>query len=403
MQLLAAKIDRFLETSSWIRRMFEAGIELKRIHGPERVYDFSLGNPDLPPPPEVAAALHELADHLSQPPGLGYMPNAGYPEARERLAESLAREQKTPGLRGRHVVLTCGAAGGINAFFRAVLSPGDEVVCPAPYFVEYGFYADNAGAALKPVPARPGSFELDLDALDQSITADTRIVLVNSPNNPTGAVYSQGVLEGLAEILGRACRRHGRPVFLVSDEPYRFLTYDGVTVPPVLPLVPFSVVIGSFSKNLGLAGERVGYVAVNPEMPGEDRLVAGLVMTNRILGFVNAPAIGQRVMTAALGSEVDAGVYRRRRAVMADVLSQAGITFPMPKGAFYFFPRTPGGMDDTAFVDLLMRQRILAVPGSGFGCPGHFRLTFCVDERVIEASAEGFRSAVAAARAQGAD
>jgi len=400
MQILSPAIDAQLAGSSWIRRMFEAGIELKRVHGADQVYDFSLGNPDLPPPRGVREALTAIAQDLDRPMALGYMPNAGYPEVRARLAEALAREQQVE-LRAEHVVMTCGAAGAINALFRAVLSPGDEVVCPAPYFVEYGSYAGNFGAVLRPVASRPLTFEPDLAALAAALTERTRAVIINSPNNPAGVVYDGAVLRELARLLEAHVQRCGRPVYLISDEPYRFLTYDGVTVPPVLPLYRFSVVVGSFSKSLSLAGERVGYLAANPAMEGVERLLAGVILTNRILGFVNAPALGQRLMAAALGDGVDVGIYRERRDAMARVLDAAGIRYTLPKGAFYFFPMAPHGVDDKAFVDLLLKHRVLGVPGTGFGYPGFFRLTFCIDRRVIERSAEGFRLAVAEAKALG--
>lgn len=400
MQILSPAIEADLTNASWIRRMFEAGLELKQRFGADNVFDFSLGNPDLPPPRAVREALQAIAGSLDRPASLGYMPNAGYPEVRTRLAAHLAREQCCD-VRAEHVVMTCGAAGALNALFRAVLSPGDEVLCPAPYFVEYGSYAANFGGVLRPVPSAAPGFDPDLGALAANLTERTRVVLVNSPNNPTGVVYGEAVLRDLARLLDEHVRRRGRPVFLVSDEPYRFLTYDGVAVPPVLPLYPFSVVVGSFSKSLSLAGERVGYIAANPAMPGVERLIAGVIMTNRTLGFVNAPALGQRLLAAALGHGVDVGVYRERRDAMARVLDAAGIQYALPRGAFYFFPRVPFGLDDKAFVDLLLRQRVLAVPGSGFGFPGHFRLTFCVDRSVIERSAEGFRRAVDEARARG--
>jgi aspartate aminotransferase len=293
--------------------------------------------------------------------------------------------------------VTCGAAGALNAFFRAVLEPGDEVVCPAPYFVEYGFYVENFGGALRPVKSTPMGFELDLEGIDRAITPKTRAVLIDSPNNPTGVVYSRAELEELAAILTRRSEQQGRPIFLVSDEPYRFLVYDGVEVPPVLPLYKYSVAMGSFSKSLSLAGERLGYLVANPGMDGVAELMGGVVLTNRILGFVNAPAIGQRLMADVLGHQVDVGVYRERRDAMAGVLSRAGIDFSTPRGAFYFFPRVPGEMDDADFCGLLQEQLILAVPGKGFGYPGFFRLTFCVDKAIIERSAEGFKRAAEAA------
>ena len=398
MQLLSEQIESYISSSSWIRRMFETGIELKAKYGNDKVYDFSLGNPDLPPPAEVAAALKRVADGLDRSFALGYMPNAGYPQVREVLAARLAKEQKVD-LKTENLVLTCGAAGGLNAFFRAVLDPGDEVLCPSPYFVEYGFYAGNHGGQLRPIKSNPMDFRLDLDAIDHAISPKTRVVLINSPNNPTGQVYTKKELETLVAILRKHGQANNRPLYLVSDEPYRFLTYDDIDVPAVLPLYEYSVVIGSFSKSLSLAGERVGYVAVNPQMPDGAQLLNGLVLTNRILGFVNAPAIGQMLLGEALGHEIDVNIYDQRRLAMARVLREAGIEFAMPKGAFYFFPRIPVGEDDTEFVRLLMEERVLAVPGSGFGFPGYFRLAFCTDQTVIEHSAKAFKTAVAKARA----
>ena len=397
MQVLSSQVEAYIERSSWIRRMFETGIELKKQYGADQVYDFSLGNPDLPPPPAVGSALAELAEQLDQPLVLGYMPNAGYPEVRSSMAACLSEEQGTE-LRAEHVVMTCGAAGAMNAVFRAILEPGDEVVCPAPFFVEYVFYVENFGGKLCPVPSAPLTFELDLPAIERALSSKTRAVIVNSPNNPTGQVYSREDLEKLVRIVAARSAENGRPIFLVSDEPYRFLAYDGVEVPPVLPLYPYTVVVGSFSKSLSLAGERLGYLAANPAMPDVETLLSGVVFTNRTLGFVNAPAIAQRVLASALGAHVDLGIYDARRRAMARVLSDAGIEFSMPQGAFYFFPRIPVGEDDSAFVRQLMEERVLAVPGSGFGYPGYFRLAFCVDCEVIERAAASFNRAVAKAR-----
>jgi aspartate aminotransferase len=275
---------------------------------------------------------------------------------------------------------------------KAVLEPGDEVITPAPFFVEYGFYCENHGGALKPVPARQPDFGLDLEAIEGAITEKTRAVIINSPHNPTGAVYGFGEQSALADLLRTKSAEFGRPIYLIADEPYRFLVYDGETVPPVLPMYEHAVVISSFSKNLSLAGARVGYVAVNPSMPDKDKLLAGLTLANRILGFVNAPALGQQVLLKVLGASVDISVFEARRKAMAEVLTEAGYEFTMPKGAFYFFPKAPGG-DDVAFCARLQEELVLAVPGSGFGCPGYFRLAFCVGEDVIRRAAPGFAKA----------
>lgn len=398
MQLLAANVEATLSSSSWIRRMFEAGIELKRKFGAENVFDFSLGNPDLPPPAGVGDVLRALADHADEPLAFGYCPNAGLPDVRARLAEVLSREQATP-VGPEHIVMTVGAAGGLNAFFRAVLEPGDEVVCPSPYFVEYGAYVGHFGGKLVPVAMPAPAFELDVEALGRAVTPRTRVLLVNTPNNPTGAVYGRSELAALGTMLARVNQGRERPVFLVSDEPYRLLCYDGVEVPPMLPLSPFAVVVGSYSKSLSLAGERIGYLLVNPAMPEAAKVAAALTLTTRTLGFVNAPVIGQRLVGALCGEGVDVAVYERRRAAMADVLREAGLAFALPRGAFYFFVEAPGG-DDQAFVQHLVTENILAVPGRGFGYPGYFRTTFCMDEAIIRRSGPAFLRAMRTWRSQ---
>jgi aspartate aminotransferase len=397
MDVVTPQIRTQIQEASWIRRMFDAGLELKQRVGAENVFDFSLGNPDVPPPAAAGEALRALAESVVAPMGLGYCPNAGLPAVRATLARKLAAEQQAP-IEARHVILTCGAAGGLVTFFRAVLERGDEVLCFAPYFVEYGAYAGHFGGVLKAVPSKAPDFAPDLAALDAAIGPRTRAVLVNSPNNPTGRIYDAATLRALGELLARKNAGRERPVFLVSDEPYRTLAYDGAVVPPILPLSPFAVVVGSFSKSLSLAGERVGYLLVSPDMPDAQVLLDALTLTNRTLGFVNAPVVGQRLVAALVDASVDVGVYDRRRGAMAAALRGAGIEFFMPQGAFYFFPKAPGG-DDQAFVNLLLEENVLAVPGRGFGMPGYFRLTFCVDEQVIARAAPGF--ARAARRAAG--
>ena len=392
MRYLSSQVESYLERSSWIRKMFEAGIELKARFGEDMVCDFSLGNPDLPPPKAVKLGLEEIARDADKPFAFGYMPNFGYPDMREDLARFVTSEQGVE-VPPTCLVVTCGAAGAINALLRAVLDPGDEVLCPAPFFVEYGFYTENHGGRFVTAPCKAPDFSLDIDALEAAITDRTRVVIINSPNNPSGAVYSADQLKALGEMLTAKSAGRDRPIYLASDEPYRFLTYDGVEVPSVLDHYADSVVVNSFSKNLSLAGERVGYALVNPAMEGKDSLLAGIILANRILGFVNAPAIGQKLVRKALGSNVDISVYDARRKLMAEILDEAGYEFAMPGGGFYFFPKAPGG-DDSAFCARLQEERILAVPGKGFGFPGHFRLTFCVGEEVIARSAEGFRKAM---------
>ena len=392
MQIVTRELTDAMASSSWIRRMFEKGIELKKLHGADAVCDFSLGNPDVPPPAETLAALREIAENAVKPLGLGYCPNAGIPAVRETMAKYLSRQQETD-LSAADVVMTVGAAGALVSFFRAVIEPGDEVIAPAPYFVEYASYCGHFGGVLKPVKSIAPRFNLDLDAIERAITEKTRAIIVNSPNNPTGCIYSLEELRRLAAIVDRVNLNRGRPLFLVSDEPYRAFAYDGAQVPAMLPLTPFACVLGSFSKTLSLAGERIGYFVANPAMPGHETLTAAVTLTNRTLGFVNAPVIGQRLAAALTDVTVDLEIYDRRRKLMAKVLSDAGIEFEMPKGAFYFFVKSPVE-DDTVFVEALQEELILAVPGRGFGFPGYVRLSCSVDEAIISRSAEGFARAM---------
>ena len=400
MQTVTNQIKESMAGSSWIRKMFEKGLELKRLHGAEAVCDFSLGNPDVPPPAKAKAVLEAIAAEAVKPLGLGYCPNAGIPAVREAIAAYLTRQQQTD-VSAANVVMTVGAAGALVSFFRAVIEPGDEVICPAPYFVEYGSYCGHFGGVLKPVPSLADEgFRPDLAAIEAAITPKTRALLVNSPNNPTGCIYAEEDVKRLAALVDKvnaARGEDGRPLYLLSDEPYRAFAYDGATVPPMLPLTPYAVVLGSFSKTLSLAGERIGYVVVNPSMPDGEMLVNAVTLTNRTLGFVNAPVIGQRLAMALLDETVDLEIYDRRRKLMAKVLSDAGVEFTMPRGAFYFFPKAPGG-DDLAFVDALQDELILVVPGRGFGMAGFVRLSCSVDEKIIARSAEGFKRAVAKLR-----
>lgn len=390
--LLSPAIQSALGGGSAIRRMFEAGIELKQKYGADNVYDFSLGNPDLAPPPAVKAALADIAATADQPFAFGYMPNAGFPSTRAAFARLVSREQgveTTPDA----LLATVGAAGGLNVFFHAVLSPGDEVLVPSPYFVEYGAYCANHGGVLVPVPTHPDDFSLDLDAIAAAITPKTRAIIINTPNNPTGQIYPAEDLAALGRILEVASVRHGRTIYMLSDEPYRALNYTGEPLPSMFKAYSHSVVVGSFSKTLCLAGERIGYVAPNPGMEGVGDLMAGLILANRTLGFVNAPNIGQRIAEAAIDAAVDLPTYRRRRDKLAAILTAAGIEFFLPKGAFYFFAKTPTA-DESVFIDALLRQRILAVAGTGFGLGGHMRLAFCVEDATIENSAPGFLEAM---------
>ncbi len=377
---VSTKIEDFIERSSWIRRMFEEGARLKAEHGAENVYDLSLGNPNLEPPPEFKQLLADLA--VDERRGLhGYMPNAGLPEARAAVAAGLSSEHEVQ-VPPENVVMTVGAGGGLNVVFKAILDPGDEVIVPRPYFVEYDFYVDNHGGSLKTVSAGP-DFALDPEAIRAAIGPRTRAVLINSPNNPTGRVYDEVSLLRLGRVLEEAWVSTGRVIYLVADEPYRKIIYEGVSVPPVMPVYANTIVVSSHSKDLSLAGERIGYVGVSPQSNDASRLMAGLILANRILGFVNAPAIAQRAAARLQGITVDLGPYARNRRALWQGLTDLGYEVPMPEGAFYLFPKAPGG-DDLAFVKRLQDELVLAVPGRGFGEPGYFRLSYAVPYETVE-------------------
>ncbi len=396
MKIITDEIATSISSGSWIRKMFEKGRELKDKFGEDAVCDFSLGNPDVPPPAAAKAALEKIAENAVKPLGLGYCPNAGIPAVRAAMAEYLSKQQQTQ-VDASHVIMSVGAAGAMVSFFRAVIEPGDEVLVSAPYFVEYGFYCGHFGGTLKSVKALTPDFRPDIDALEKAVTPRTRVLIINSPNNPTGCIYPEEDLRRIAKIVDyeneRREKEGGRPLFLLSDEPYRIFAFDGAKVPPILPLTKWSLVIGSFSKSISLAGERVGYLLANPAMPDVQTLLAALVLTTRTLGSVNAPVIGQRLAAELLDETVDLSIYDSRRKLMAKVLSNAGIEFPMPAGAFYFFAKSPVA-DEMKFVNALLEEKILVVTGKGFGYPGYIRLSCSVDEQIIARAEPGFKRAM---------
>lgn len=384
---IAKKIETIISKSSWIRKMFEEGARLKAEHGPENVFDFSLGNPNVPPPEKFNETLRDIVTTCG-PGDHCYMPNTGYPSVCQSVSEYLSEEQGTP-VAEKDVLMTCGAAGALNVILKTILDPGDEVITPAPYFVEYGFYADNHGGVLKTVPTKP-DFTLDIEAISDGITDKTKAVLINSPNNPTGQIYSEESLKELGELLERKSKALNRIIYLLSDEPYRKIVYDGVVVPSIFAAYPESIIATSYSKDISIPGERLGFAAVNPNAAHKEELLGGMALANRILGFVNAPALMQRVVACLQGISVDISEYDRKRTLLCDGLGACGYEFVSPPGAFYLFPKAPIP-DDVKFVKALQDELILTVPGSGFGGPGHFRIAFCVEDETITRAMPGFR------------
>jgi len=384
--MISTQIQQVLKEASWIRKMFEEGAMLKAEHGAENVFDFSLGNPNVPPPESFGESLVHLAKN-QKPGDHAYMPNTGYPSTRDAVARFVSGEQGVS-LSAEEIIMTCGAAGALNVILKALLNPRDEVVVPAPYFVEYGFYAANHGGVLVTVPTKE-DFSLDIDAISEAINLKTKVVLINSPNNPSGQVYSQESLNRLGELLREKSEALGQIIYLVSDEPYRKIAFDGLAVPSIFSVYPESIVATSYSKDLSIPGERIGFLAVNPEATYKKDLLAGMALTNRTLGYVNAPAFMQRVVESLQGACVDTRIYEAKRDLLCDGLAACGYEFVRPKGTFYLFPKSPIA-NDVAFVKALQEALILTVPGRGFGSPGFFRIAFCVDDQTIEKAMPGF-------------
>ncbi|HOQ11274.1 MAG: Aspartate aminotransferase [Spirochaetes bacterium ADurb.Bin218] len=386
---VSTKIKESIERSSWIRKMFEEGAKLKSQFGAENVFDFSLGNPDLDPPEAFFEVLKKMS--LEKKPGVhGYMPNAGFPYVRDAIAKKISREQEVT-ITGNSIIMTCGAAGGMNVALKTILDPGDEVIVLKPFFAEYGFYISNHNGLMVQVDTAK-DFSIDIEAIQRAITEKTRAIIINSPNNPTGKIYSESEIESLCKLLDSK-KPGGRPIFLIADEPYREIAYDGKTVSPILSKYKNAIVINSYSKSLSLPGERIGYIAISPNMEEHDLIMAGLNLCNRILGFVNAPAMMQRIVAELTDSSVAVDIYKKRRDIFAKGLREAGYSFADPEGAFYLFVKTPTE-DDVAFIGHLQKFNILAVPGVGFGGPGYMRLAYCVHESVIEKSLPKFKEAL---------
>jgi len=387
---ISAKIKEYMENASWIRKMFEQGLELKAKYGADKVFDFSLGNPNLEPPDEVRKAILKVLG--SELPGIhAYMPNAGLKETREAVAKYLTRDHGMS-LSWEQIIMTCGAGGGLNVALKTILDKDDEVLVLAPYFVEYFFYINNHNGNGVLVNTTE-DFVLDIGKIEKALGERTKAIIINSPNNPSGRVYDANSMGLLGKLLADHSKKIGRTIYLLSDEPYSKIVYDGVRVPSIFQSYPSSMLITSHSKDLSLPGERIGFIAANPRMENLKETIDGLTFCNRILGFVNAPALMQRILPYLDGVSVNVYEYQRKRDLLCKGLLEAGYSFTKPEGAFYLFIKSPIP-DDVLFVRTLLQENILGVPGTGFGTSGYFRLAYCVDDRVIENSLEGFRRAI---------
>lgn len=388
---IAKKIETCLSGASWIRAMFEEGEKLKKIYGADKVYDFSLGNPSVEPPDSFKEELKNLA--LNPIPGMHrYMSNAGYPETRRAVADVLSEDSGLP-FTENHVVMTCGAGGALNVVLKTILDPGQEVLTLKPYFVEYKFYIANHGGTVKEV-ATGADFQPDLNLLDKAITENTRAIIINSPNNPTGVIYSAESLTAIGKLIKEKEEKYGTTIYVISDEPYAKIAYDGNKVPSVFKSIDHAIVVTSHSKDLALPGERIGYIAFSPKISSPELMADGLAFCNRTLGFVNAPALIQRAVTKLQRESVNIAEYQEKRDLLYNNLTEFGFKMVKPQGAFYLFPESPIP-DDVAFIKAAVKYNLLLVPGSGFAGPGYFRLSYCIDRQIIENSLPAFKKLAA--------
>ena len=386
--MIANKMKTLVANSSTIRAMFEEGKKLSAIYGAENVYDYSLGNPNVLPPNTIKNAIIEILESENPTRVHGYMNNSGYEDVRLDIAKHLNKKHNL-NLDESSIVMTCGAAGGLNIILKSLLNPEDEVITFAPFFGEYHNYVNNLDGRLIVIPADTTTFEPNIEALKAAITPRTKAVIINSPNNPTGIVYSEVALKNLAKTLCEAQEQLGASIYLISDEPYREIVYDGIEVPYLLHYYKNSFIGYSYSKSLSLPGERIGYIVASPGMDDFSEMISALNVANRILGFVNAPSLFQRVIAKCLDSEVDVSIYERNRDLLCNHLTSIGFECIKPQGAFYLFPKTliP---DDQAFCQAAKAFNLLLVPGSTFGCPGYMRLSYCMSYEQIERSLPAF-------------
>ncbi len=370
--------------------MFEEGALLANDGSGKPVYDFSIGNPDLEPPPEFKKALRKIVDD-DTPGQHKYMANIGFEATRAAVATDLCRDHDIP-FTPQNIVMTVGAGGAVNVTLKALIDPGEEVIVNAPYFVEYKFYIENHGATMVVAETRT-DFNLDLDDIAAKITDRTRAIIITNPNNPTGVMYPQETLDGLGDLLRAKSAEQDRPIFVIDDAPYRKLVYDAPKCTSPFKGYENTLVATSHSKDLGLPGERIGFLAVSPRIKGWERLAGATAFANRTLGFVNAPALMQRVVAQLQSVTIDLDWYRRKRDLLYKELTRMGYEVTYPDGAFYIFPKAPGG-DDIAFIDKLKEKRVLVVPGTGFGRSGYFRISYCVMDDKIEGALPLFEAAI---------
>lgn len=388
--MISEKMRYFVQNNSALRVMFEEGNRLRAKYGADKVYDLSLGNPNVPAPKEVKQAIIDVVNEEDPVILHGYMNNAGFEDVRQTIAESLNRRFGT-NFQFKNLIMTVGAASGLNVILKTILNPGDEVIVFAPYFLEYGSYVNNFDGKLVEVPPDTATFQPDLEGFEKKITPGTKAVIVNTPHNPTGVVYSEETIKKLAAILEAKQKEYQTVIYLISDEPYRELVYDGVEVPFLTKYYANTVVAYSYSKSLSLPGERIGYLVIPDEADGSEEMIAAAGIANRIAGCVNAPSLQQKVIARCVDARSDIAYYDRNRITLYEGLKECGLECIKPQGAFYLFVRSPIE-DEKSFCETARGYNILMVPGSSFACPGYVRLSYCVSYETIVNSLPVFRT-----------
>ncbi len=387
--MISEKMKEYVENGSAIRAMFEEGKQMAKEVGEENVYDFSLGNPNVEPPEEVQEAILDIVQTEDPMMLHGYMSNSGYEDVREAIADSINKRFETK-LSGKNIVMTVGAAGGLNVILKTLLNPGEEVIVFAPFFGEYRFYVNNYDGVLKIVPPNTETFQPDLETFEKMVTSKTKVVIVNSPNNPTGVVYSEETIKKMAEILRKKQKEYGTDIYLISDEPYRELVYGEIEVPYLTKYYENTIVGYSYSKSLSLPGERIGYLVIPDEAADSEAILDGANVATRILGFVNAPSLQQRVIKRCLDAKCDVSYYNRNREFLYEGLKEAGFSCIKPEGAFYLFVKSPVE-EEKVFCEAAKKYHILIVPGSSFACPGYVRIAYCVSYETIQKAMPYFK------------
>ena len=388
--MIADKMVNLVKNSSAIRAMFEEGKIMAAKYGAENVYDFSLGNPNVPAPAEVKKAVFEELEKEDPVVLHGYMNNSGYEDVRAAIADSINRKFQTS-FGEKNIIMTVGAAGGLNVILKTLLNPGDEVIVIAPYFGEYNSYVSNYDGKIVVVSPNTETFQPNLEELEQKITARTKAVIINSPNNPTGVVYSEDTIKKMADILRSREKELGTDIYLISDEPYRELVYDGIEVPYLTKYFENAIIGYSYSKSLSLPGERIGYLVIPDEVSDAEDVIAAANVATRILGYVNAPSLMQKVVAKCLDAKVDVPFYNRNREALYNGLKELGFECIKPEGAFYLFVKSPVE-DEKVFCAAAKKYHILIVPGSSFACPGYVRIAYCVSYETIMNSMPGFKA-----------